>query len=82
MTLSRHACEVVPNSVKYLDTLAAAYAEAGDARRAADTEKAAIKAAQVDAHTAGQHKDFLADAPSRMELYAGGGQYREKPLPL
>ena len=78
VTLARHACEVVPSSVKYLDTLAAAYAEAGDARRAADTERAAIKAARSDARTAGQHKDFLTDASGRVEFYAGGGQYREK----
>lgn len=82
VALARHACEVVPSSVRYLDTLAAAYAEAGDARRAADTENAAIKAARIDARTAGQHKDFLADAPGRVELYGSGGQYREKPSRL
>ncbi len=77
--LARHACETLPSSVKYLDTLAAAYAEAGDSKRAADAENAAIKAARADARTAGQHKDFLADAPARAELYAKGGQYRENP---
>ncbi len=79
VTLARHACATVPDSVKYLDTLAAAYAEAGDARRAADTEKAAIKAARIDARTAGEQRDFLTGAPGRVDLYAGGGQYREKP---
>lgn len=79
VALARHACETVPDSVKYLDTLAAAYAEAGDAQRAADTERAAIKAARVDARTTGQHRDFLADAPGRVELYTGGGRYRATP---
>ena len=82
LTLAQHACEIVPNSVKYLDTLAAAYAEAGDARRAADTEKAAIKAARADARSAGQHKDFLTDAAGRVDLYASGGQHRETPKRL
>ncbi len=75
--LARHACETVPGSVKYLDTLAAAYAEAGDAKRAADAEKEAMKAARLDARTAGQHKEFLAGAQGRVDLYAGGGRYRE-----
>lgn len=79
VNLARHACETLPSSVRYLDTLAAAYAEAGDAKRAADTENAAIKAARADARTAGQHRDFLADAPARAELYAKGDRYREKP---
>ena len=79
VSLARHACEVLPNSVKYLDTLAAAYAESGDAQRAADTERAAIKAAQVDARTAGQHKDFLAGAADRADFYTKGGRYHEKP---
>ena len=79
VVLARHACETVPDSVKYLDTLAAAYAEAGDARRAAETERAAIRAARSNARTAGQHRDFLADAPGRVDLYAGGGRYRTTP---
>ncbi len=77
--LARHACETVPGSVKYLDTLAAAYAEAGDAKRAADTERAAIKAAHADARTVGEHREFLASAQGRVDLYASGGQYREDP---
>ncbi len=77
VTLARHACQVVPGSVKYLDTLAAAYAEAGDFKHAADAERNAIKAAQVDARTAGQHRDFLAGAQKRVELFAGGGRYYE-----
>ena len=79
LALARHACKVVPGSVKYLDTLAAAYAEAGDPKHAADTEKAAIKAAQADARTAGQHKDFLSEVLGRTDLYANGGKYREEP---
>ncbi len=79
--LARRACDTVPGSVKYLDTLAAAYAEAGDAKRAADTERAAIKAARVSARTAGEHRDFLAGASGRVDLYAGGGRCREDPHP-
>ena len=79
VALARHACATVPGSVKYLDTLAAAYAEAGDARRAADTEKAAIKAARFDAKTAGQYKEFLGGAQGRVELYVAGGRYHDNP---
>ena len=79
VALASRACATVPGSVKYLDTLAAACAEAGDARRAADTEKAAIKAARIDARTIGQYGDFLNDAQGRADLYADGGHYRDDP---
>ncbi len=76
VALALQACETVPGSVKYLDTLAAAYAEAGDAKRATDAERAAIKAAHADARTAGQYKGFFVTAHDRVDLYAHGKSYR------
>ena len=79
VALARQACATVPGSVKYLDTLAAAYAEAGDARQAADTEEAAIKAARADTRPDSRYKGFLATARERVDAYAKGVRYRDHP---
>ena len=75
VALARQACKTVPGSVKYLDTLAAAYAEAGDAKRAADAERQAIKAARSIPDPTGEQKGFLATAPELAESYAKGGRH-------
>ena len=79
VALARRACDTVPGSAKYLDTLAAAYAEAGDAKHAADAERAAIKAIHLDPEATAEQKDFLANAQEHADLYARGWRYEKGP---
>ncbi len=78
VVLARRACELVPNHTKYLDTLAAAYAEAGEAKHAVSTERIAIKAARTDGGSTNQQQAFFAAAQEHIRLYEEGGHYREE----
>lgn len=55
----------------YVDTLAAAYAEAGDFRRAVDYQQVALELLPIDSHP-----EELADYELRLQLYREGEPYR------
>ncbi|MBI3783963.1 MAG: tetratricopeptide repeat protein [Deltaproteobacteria bacterium] len=74
VSLARLACEQTDYSNPfYLDTLAAAYAEAGRSDEAADTEQRALK-------LGGQDAQHLARMRQRLQLYSGGSRYRDPPV--
>lgn len=67
------ACEATKyQQVEFVDTLAAAYAEAGDFRNAAEMQKRAIAAAEKAGNTAGAE-----GFKKRLALYESGKTYRE-----
>jgi len=71
--LAERACQGTRyESTAYLDTLGAAYAEAGDFSKAVETVEKAVKLA----HSAGQRK-LLADMQARLDLYRRQRPYRQ-----
>ena len=61
------------NDPELLDTLAAAYASAGDFSKAIETAEKAIKLAE-----AAGRKDYSREIQARLQLYKAGKPYREK----
>ena len=72
VTLARRACELATHDAEALDTLAAAYAEAGRFAEAAQTARQAMELATQ------QHKPALAESiQARIRLYEVGTPFRE-----
>jgi len=72
--LALRACEMTDyNDPELLDTLAAAYASAGDFSKAIETAEKAIKLAE-----AAGRKDYSREIQARLQLYKAGKPYREK----
>ena len=72
MAIATQACERVQwNFSSYIDTLAAAYAEAGDFDSAVKFEQMATARLAADA-------DFKADYEKRLHLFQTGNPYREE----
>ena len=73
MTLAEQACELTNHRVAaYLDTLAAAYAAAGQFDNAVTTAEQAIDLAR----SAGQPR-VVSEIEARLELYRAGHPYHE-----
>ena len=73
--LAREACENTNmKDAVYLDTLAAAYAEAGDFKSAVEWQQKAI-----DLLTDENRAEYETDFKKRLELYKSGKPYREEP---
>ena len=72
---AQRACELAEpaNQLAFLDTLAAAYAAAGNFPEAVKTAERAIKSAEA----AGK-KDLVLEIQKRLELYKAGQPYRQK----
>lgn len=64
----------IDNNASYLDTLAAAYAEAGQFTEAIVTQKQAIELAKV------HHPDVMDDLLSHLQAYQSSRPWREPPL--
>ena len=73
MTLAEQACKITDNRVApYLDTLAAAYANAGRFDDAIATARRAIELARADGQT-----QLVSEVESRLDLYRDGHAYRK-----
>jgi tetratricopeptide (TPR) repeat protein len=76
VTLARRAVELSPGNPDYLDTLAAAYAEAQRFPEAVQTGRKALDLARQ------QHQPALAESiRAKLRLYEAGTPFRQPPLP-
>lgn len=74
--LARRACELTDwEDYGYLDTLAAAHAEAGDFAAAAETQRKVLGLARTGKADAEQ----IGQCTARLELYEAGAPYRDEP---
>ncbi|MHC4457478.1 MAG: tetratricopeptide repeat protein [Planctomycetota bacterium] len=74
--LAKRACELTDyKNVNILDTLAAAYAEAGNFKEAVRTARMALQLAMLE-----KQKNLATKIRERLQLYKAGKPYRRKPI--